>query len=170
MPDNAKVGITHACYWDPVINASYAALIKHYGTAVLPARVRKPRDKPAVEASVVQAYRWLLAPLRKRQFFFHQTANAAGIKKSVNVHSLHHSFATHLLEPGTDIRLPDLPKTDARSPQIPIDCGRQVLSFQARDFVPWRFSDAPMSARPRAVTAASEKPAQMRTYAHKKVY
>jgi transposase len=69
VPDNAKVGITHACYWDPVINASYAALIKHYGTAVLPARVRKPRDKPAVEASVVQAYRWLLAPLRKRQFF-----------------------------------------------------------------------------------------------------
>jgi transposase len=69
VPDNAKVGITHACYWDPVINASYAALIKHYGTAVLPARVRKPRDKPAVEGSVVQAYRWLLAPLRNRQFF-----------------------------------------------------------------------------------------------------
>lgn len=68
-PDNLKVGVTHASYWDPVINASYAALIKHYGTAVLPARVRKPRDKPSVESSVVQAYRWLLAPLRHRQFF-----------------------------------------------------------------------------------------------------
>jgi len=45
VPDNLKVGVTHASYWDPVINASYAALIKHYGTAVLPARVRKPRDK-----------------------------------------------------------------------------------------------------------------------------
>jgi transposase len=55
VPDNAKVGITHACYWDPVINASYAALIKHYGTAVLPARVRKPRDKPSVEGAIAAA-------------------------------------------------------------------------------------------------------------------
>ncbi len=31
VPDNCKVGVTHASYWDPVINASYAALIKHYG-------------------------------------------------------------------------------------------------------------------------------------------
>jgi len=69
VPDNCKVGVTHASYWDPVINASYAALIKHYGTAVLPARVRKPRDKPSVESSVIQAYRRLLAPLRNRQFF-----------------------------------------------------------------------------------------------------
>ncbi len=45
VPDNLKVGVTHASYYDPVINASYAALIKHYGTAVVPARSRKPRDK-----------------------------------------------------------------------------------------------------------------------------
>jgi hypothetical protein len=36
-------------YYDPVINASYAALIKHYETAVVPARVRRPKDKPSVE-------------------------------------------------------------------------------------------------------------------------
>lgn len=69
VPDNLKVGVTHASYYDPVINASYAALIKHYGTAVVPARVRKPRDKPGVENGVLQACRWLLAPLRHRQFF-----------------------------------------------------------------------------------------------------
>ena len=69
VPDNCKVGVTHAAYWDPVINASYAALIKHYGAAVLPARPRRPRDKPSVESSVIQAYRRLLAPLRNRQFF-----------------------------------------------------------------------------------------------------
>ena len=45
VPDNLKVGVTHASYYDPVINASYAGLIKHYGTAVVPARSRKPRDK-----------------------------------------------------------------------------------------------------------------------------
>jgi transposase len=69
VPDNLKVGVTHASYYDPVINASYAALIKHYGSAVVPARKRKPRDKPGVENGVLQACRWLLAPLRNRQFF-----------------------------------------------------------------------------------------------------
>jgi len=39
--DNLKVGVTHASFYDPVINASYAALVKHYGAAVLPARVRR---------------------------------------------------------------------------------------------------------------------------------
>jgi len=44
-PDNLKAGVTHASYYDPVINASYTALAKHYGTAVVPARPRRPRDK-----------------------------------------------------------------------------------------------------------------------------
>jgi len=69
IPDNLKVGVTHASYYDPVINASYAGLIKHYGAAVVPARSRKPKDKPGVENGVLQACRWLLAPLRHRQFF-----------------------------------------------------------------------------------------------------
>jgi transposase len=77
VPDNLKVGVTHASYYDPVINASYAGLIKHYATAVVPARARKPRDKPGVENGVLQACRWLLAPLRHRQFFALSELNAA---------------------------------------------------------------------------------------------
>lgn len=47
VPDNLKVGITHASYYDPVVNASYAALIKHYGSAVVPARPASRATSPA---------------------------------------------------------------------------------------------------------------------------
>jgi len=48
VPDNAKVAVIKACHFDPQINRSYTDMARHYGTAVLPARPRKPRDKAKV--------------------------------------------------------------------------------------------------------------------------
>ncbi|MGK9453342.1 hypothetical protein ACSSZE_19160, partial [Acidithiobacillus caldus] len=50
---------------------------RHYDTAILPARVRKPRDKAKVEAGVLLAQRWILARLRHRKFFSLGELNAA---------------------------------------------------------------------------------------------
>lgn len=43
-------------------------------------------------------------PTRTVQQIFTNAKNKAGIKKEVGIHSLRHSFATHLLDKGTDIK------------------------------------------------------------------
>ena len=55
-PDNLRSGVSDACFYDPEINPSYRDLASHYGTIVLPTRVRKPRDKAKVEAAVLAAH------------------------------------------------------------------------------------------------------------------
>jgi transposase len=69
VPDNLKGGVTSPCNYDPDINATYQEMARHYGIAVIPARVRTPRDKAKVENGVQQVERWVLAPLRDRRFF-----------------------------------------------------------------------------------------------------
>ncbi|MDQ6971901.1 MAG: IS21 family transposase [Mariprofundaceae bacterium] len=69
VPDNLKSGVTRACYYEPGINKTYEEMADYYGTVVIPARKRKPRDKAKVENGVLQVERWMLAPLRDQTFF-----------------------------------------------------------------------------------------------------
>jgi transposase len=69
IPDNLKTGVQHPCRYEPDLNPTYQEMAAHYGMAVIPARVRKPRDKAKVEAGVLLVERWILAALRKRVFF-----------------------------------------------------------------------------------------------------
>ncbi len=69
VPDNLRSGVSKAHRYEPDLNPTYADLANHYGVAVLPARVRKPRDKAKAEAGVLLVERWILAALRDRTFF-----------------------------------------------------------------------------------------------------
>ena len=69
VPDNWKTGVKDPCYYEPELNPTYRDWAEHYSTVVIPARVRKPRDKALVENAVLVVERWVLAALRHQTFF-----------------------------------------------------------------------------------------------------
>ena len=70
VPDNCKTAVIHNNSWnDQVINETYHDMAEHYGTAIIPARVRTPKDKPNAEGTVGNISTWIIAALRDEQFF-----------------------------------------------------------------------------------------------------
>jgi len=66
--DNLKAGVTKASRTEPEINPTYQNMANHYGTMILPARPKKPKDKAKAENGVLIVERWILFRLRKRVF------------------------------------------------------------------------------------------------------
>ena len=77
IPNNLRSGVSGAHRYEPDLNPTYHDLARHYGVAVLPARVRRPRDKAKAEVAVQVVERWILAALRHRTFFSLAELNAA---------------------------------------------------------------------------------------------
>lgn len=70
VPDNCKTAVVHNGGWkDRQINETYQEMAEHYGTAIIPARVRTPKDKPNAEGTVGNISTWITAALRNEQFF-----------------------------------------------------------------------------------------------------
>ena len=70
VPDNCKTAVIHNNNWnDQRINAVYQEMAEHYNTAIIPARVRAPKDKPNAEGTVGNISTWIIAALRDEQFF-----------------------------------------------------------------------------------------------------
>jgi transposase len=69
VPDQMKAAVTVACRYEPGIQKTYANMAAYYGTAVVPARPYKPRDKAKVEVAVLVVQRWILARIRHEVFF-----------------------------------------------------------------------------------------------------
>jgi transposase len=77
VPDQLRSAVSGPDRYDPDINPSYFEMGQHYGTAVIPARPAKARDKAKVENGVLLAQRWIMARLRKRRFFSLEELNEA---------------------------------------------------------------------------------------------
>jgi len=80
IPDNCKTAVKTPKYYEPIINSAYWELSQHYEVAIVPARVKKPKDKPAVEGGVKWLETWLLGQLRNQQFFSFHELNKTIIK------------------------------------------------------------------------------------------
>lgn len=81
VPDNLKTGVAKADWYTPVINKTYHEMAEHYGAAVVPARIRKPRDKASVESTVGDISTWILAALRNQTYFSVKELNGDIVKK-----------------------------------------------------------------------------------------
>ena len=77
VPDNCKTAVVHTNLYDPEINHAYRELARHYGVAIIPARIVKPKDKASVESSVGWLETWLLEWLKDNLYFSFDALNHA---------------------------------------------------------------------------------------------
>ena len=71
VPDNCTTAVNHtrSDWYTAQLNRTYGEMAEHYGTAVVPARVRHPKDKASVEGNVGKISSWITAALRNEEFF-----------------------------------------------------------------------------------------------------
>lgn len=71
VPDNASTAVDHNNYdwYSPKLIRVYHEMAEHYNTAIIPARIRRPKDKPIAEGTVGNISTWITAALRNDQFF-----------------------------------------------------------------------------------------------------
>lgn len=81
VPDNDKSAVTKSSKYDTILNSSFAELVDYYGAVCIPARVRTPKDKPAVEKTVFDAVeRYILLKIRNNTFHSIDEINSAVLK------------------------------------------------------------------------------------------
>jgi len=68
IPDNLKTGVTSPCRYEPGVNKTYQELAQYYNIAVIPTRIKKPKDKAKVESAVKIVQNRILAKLRNEIF------------------------------------------------------------------------------------------------------
>lgn len=116
VPDCLKTGVIKCNLYDPDLNPSYEDMSKHFGTAIIPARPRRPKDKAIVEGAVKLVMRYFRWRFRKITFTSLQEINEA-LLETVNiinnkVHSRFKISRTQMwedLEKSALLPLPEVP-------------------------------------------------------------
>jgi hypothetical protein len=80
VPDNTKTAVIHNGWYTQELNTVYHEMAEHYNTAIIPARIKAPKDKPNAEGSVGIISTWITAALRNEQFF-----SLAELNKAIRV-------------------------------------------------------------------------------------
>jgi transposase len=83
VPDNLKTGVIKHTKTELVLNNTYQEMAEHYGTAIIPARVKTPKDKSVVEGTVGIISTYILATIRNQRFFSLRELNEV-IKERLN--------------------------------------------------------------------------------------
>jgi transposase len=86
VPDNLKSAVTKSSKYEPLINETFADFAEHYGTAVIPARAYRPKDKSLVEGIIKIIYTRIYTPLDKHTFFTLPQLNEA-IRQELEHHN-----------------------------------------------------------------------------------
>lgn len=88
IPDNPKTGVVKNTRYETILNRSYEELAGYYDTAIVPVRVRHPKDKSLAEGTIKFVTTWTIAALRNRRFFSIQEVKNAVAEK---LEELNHS-------------------------------------------------------------------------------
>ncbi|MFI5142154.1 MAG: IS21 family transposase, partial [Bacteroidia bacterium] len=95
VPDNLKSCVVKPDRYEPELTLLMQQFETHYNVGIIPARVRKPRDKASVENMVNLAYQRVYAPLRNRQFLSLEEINFAFIEELEKHHSKKFRLSDH---------------------------------------------------------------------------
>jgi len=87
VPDNLKTSVDKVTKSETILNRVYQEMAQHYETAVIPARVKAPKDKATVEGSIGIISTWILAAIRNQQFLSLRELNLAILQK---LHNFNH--------------------------------------------------------------------------------
>lgn len=154
VPDNLRAGVSKAHRYEPDINPTYQEFAAHYGVAVIPARVRRPKDKSKAEGGVLLVERWILAVLRNREFFSLAELNQAirGLLEQLNTRPFkklpgcRHDLFTSLDQPALR-SLPVTPYTYAEWKKVRVHIDYHVEVKGHYYSVPYQLVKQPCDAR-----------------------
>ncbi len=88
VPDNLKTGVTRPFRVEPEIQKNYQEMAEHYNTFIMPARIKKARDKPNTEGAVGKFANTLLGKVRNQTFFALEEFNEA-LRKELESYNSH---------------------------------------------------------------------------------